>query len=222
MARDAVQHRWPWILVLAGFGFIVSAVSTAMLELDRAVFVAIWAVGAIVAWRLYASRTRISIRTQLERRWLSGLIVGVVTGAILIMTVLRQAGSDAPRGMPLLAQGLWFGLVYGIVDAVMLSILPVLILYAGRPGADLQDPIGRLRWAAAALLGSAVVAAAYHAGFREFQDASLLGPVIGNLVITFSYLASGSPIAPLLAHVMMHLAALLHGPATALQLPPHY
>ena len=222
MARDAVQHRWPWILVLAGFGFIVSAVSTTVVRLDREVFVAIWAVAAILAWRLYSRRASITIRTQLERRWLSGLIVGVVTGAILIMTVLRQAGSDAPRGMPLLAQGLWFGLVYGIVDAVMLSILPVLILYAGRPGADLQDPIGRLRWAAAALLGSAVVAAAYHAGFREFQDASLLGPVIGNLVITFSYLASGSPIAPLLAHVMMHLAALLHGPATALQLPPHY
>jgi hypothetical protein len=221
MAPDAIGH-WLWILGIAVLGFIVSAVSTTALELDRAVFVAIWAVAAAVVWGLYSSRTRITFRTQLERRWLGGLIVGLAIGAFLVVTVLRQPGSDAPRGGALVVQGLWLGLVYGIVDALMLSILPVLILYAGRPAGELQDPVGRLRWAAAALLGSAVVAAAYHAGFREFRNASLLGPVIGNLVITFSYLASGSPGAPMLAHVMMHLAALIHGPATTVQLPPHY
>jgi hypothetical protein len=221
MASGA-SGQWSWILGLALLGFVISAVSTTVLELDRGDFVAIWAVAAALVWGLYSRRTRITIRTQLERRWIGGLVAGLVIGALLVVTVLRQPGSDAPGGGALVMQGLWLGLVYGLVDALMLSILPVLILYAGRPAGELQDPVSRLRWAAAALLGSAVVAAAYHAGFREFRNASLLGPVIGNLVITFGYLASGSPIAPLLAHVMMHLAALIHGPATTVQLPPHY
>jgi hypothetical protein len=45
--------------------------------------------------------------------------------------------------------------------------------------------------------------------------------LIGNGIMTLSYLASGSPIAPMLSHVVMHIAAVLHGMATTVQLPPH-
>jgi hypothetical protein len=40
--------------------------------------------------------------------------------------------------------------------------------------------------------------------------------------MTAAYLLSGSALAPLSAHVVMHLAAVLHGAATTVQLPPHY
>ena len=74
---------------------------------------------------------------------------------------------------------------------------------------------------AGALLASLFITAAYHVGFTEFRGAALVAPLIGNGIVTLSYLASGSPAAPLLSHVVMHAAAVLHGMATTAQLPPH-
>ena len=39
---------------------------------------------------------------------------------------------------------------------------------------------------------------------------------------TLGYLLSGSAVAPIVSHVLMHLAAVLHGAGTTVQLPPHF
>lgn len=208
--------------MLAAVGLAASSVFATLLHFDRALFVAVWAFLACLAWWTYSRRAPVSVRAQLNRRWVGGAIVGLMVGWILVQTVLRQPASEATQGTGLIVQLFWIGVVYGTVDALMLSILPVLILYGSRPAAELAAPRSRLRAAGAALAGSALVAAAYHAGFSEFQDSSLAGPLIGNLAVTLGYLLSGSPVAPIVSHVMMHLAAVLHGAGTTVQLPPHY
>jgi hypothetical protein len=45
--------------------------------------------------------------------------------------------------------------------------------------------------------------------------------VVGNAIVTSSYLLTGSPLAAILSHVAMHVAAGLHGMDTTLRLPPH-
>jgi hypothetical protein len=50
----------------------------------------------------------------------------------------------------------------------------------------------------------------------------MVSVVIGNVIITSSYLLTGSPLAAVVTHVIMHVAAVLHGMETTLQLPPHY
>jgi hypothetical protein len=40
--------------------------------------------------------------------------------------------------------------------------------------------------------------------------------------MSLSMLVTGNPIAAVGSHVAMHTAAVLHGPATTIQLPPHY
>ena len=62
---------------------------------------------------------------------------------------------------------------------------------------------------------------AYHLGFPEFRGAAVWQPVIGNTVFTLAYLVSGSPAAPVVAHVAMHVAAVLHAFGTSVPLPPH-
>ena len=61
-----------------------------------------------------------------------------------------------------------------------------------------------------------------HLGYAEFQGPALGWVVVGNAIITSSYLLTGSPLAAILSHVAMHVAAVLHGMETMLQLPPHY
>lgn len=213
---------WRWTLTAALAGFGSSALFSRLLGWSRPRFVGAWLVvaGAVVTWYLWESGTRPMV--QLTRRAPAGFIAGGIAAAWLTWTVLSQPGGATPVGAELLTALLWLGVVYGAVDALMLSVLPVLTLYGTVPEAQLRQPGTRLRHAAIALAGSLLVTAAYHVGFREFQGAALIQPLIGNAVITIAYLASGSPIAPLLAHSAMHVAAVLHGAEAAMQLPPHY
>jgi hypothetical protein len=80
----------------------------------------------------------------------------------------------------------------------------------------------RLRQGSLALAASAFVTAAYHLGYSEFRGSQLRQPLIGNAILTAGYIVSGSMVAPLIGHVIMHGASVLHGMETTTQLPPHY
>jgi hypothetical protein len=51
---------------------------------------------------------------------------------------------------------------------------------------------------------------------------TLIQPLIGNAIVTAGYLATRNPMTPLVSHVMMHGAAVVHGMEATAQLPPHY
>jgi hypothetical protein len=67
-----------------------------------------------------------------------------------------------------------------------------------------------------------LVTAAYHFGFPEYRGGGMVGPVIGNTTMTLGYLLTNNPLAAIFSHIAMHVAAVLHGPASVIQLPPHY
>lgn len=223
---DTTQHTggagWRWTLLAAGAGMATSGVFSGVLHWERGAFVGAWIIVAagVLGWYWWASG--IDPVVQLRRRWVGGVVVGVLAGVVLTFTVARQRASPSPGGAALLQSELWLGLVYGAIDALMLSVLPVLSLYGSRSAADLATPGRRLRWATTAMLGSLLVTAAYHLGFREYRGAALVQPLVGNAVVTLAYLLAGNPLAPIIAHVTMHVAAVLHGAATTTQLPPHY
>ena len=213
---------WRWILTAALVGFGSSSVLSGLLRLPRDWFVAGHALLAGALCLAYVWWEHVNVRTQFSRRKAPGLIGGVVFGALLARQVLAQPASPRADGGELLGQLAIFGVVYGVVDALLLSVLPVLAVYGSRSAADLQSPGARLRWGMIALLASMVVTVAYHAGFPEFRGTQLLQPIIGNTVITLAYLLTGSPWAPVVAHVAMHGAAVIHGMSSTMQLPPHY
>jgi hypothetical protein len=73
-----------------------------------------------------------------------------------------------------------------------------------------------------AMLASVLVTTAYHFGFPEYRGTGMMGPVIGNTTMTLGYLLTSNPLAAIFSHVAMHVTAVLHGPASVMQLPPHY
>jgi hypothetical protein len=81
---------------------------------------------------------------------------------------------------------------------------------------------GKLQASASALAASLLVTALYHLGFAEFRGPALVQPLIGNSIVTAGYLASGSPLAAIASHVIMRVAAVVHGMESTVQLPPHY
>jgi hypothetical protein len=163
-----------------------------------------------------ARQRREALRQGLRRNWRAGILVGFVVGGLLALTVMQQPRSPALRGLDLAWSLVWLGLVYGVLDALLLTVAPVILF---------ESPAGtskRIRQAILGFIASMLVTAAYHAGYPEFRGSQLSSPLVGNAVLTAGYLLTGNVATPLVGHVMMHGAAVLHGMETTLQLPPHY
>lgn len=202
----------------AAASFATSAVGASLLHLSPNLFVAAWAAvtsGIMAGWVLSEGWNPL---VQLRRRWVAGLIVGVIAGVPLALAFTAGAAPAERAGVVSL---LWLGLVRGAADAVMLSIVPVLAFYGARPGDDLSHS-SRIRMAGVALLASLIIASAYHLGFAELRNPSLVQPLVTALILTMAYLLSGSPLAPIVGHVIVNVAALLHGVASAGPLSPHH
>ncbi len=110
----------------------------------------------------------------------------------------------------------------GSGDGLLLSVIPVHVFSASR-----SDGLAGSGWrtpkaSASALAASLIITALYHLGFSEFRGPSVLQPLIGNGIVTAGYLVSGSPLAPIVSHVIMHVAAVVHGMESTPHLPPHY
>lgn len=113
-------------------------------------------------------------------------------------------------------------MIYGTIDALMLSVLPMLATWQALPALGWTTSWrGRVASRAAALAASVVVAAVYHLGYPEYRNPSVVGPVIGNGVMSLASLLTLNPIAAVGAHIGMHIAAVPHGIETTVQLPPH-
>lgn len=206
-----------WLAAACAIGFGISATFSALLHFPRGLFVlAHTAATAAFATIFFRFTSNDALGDARDRRG-AAVLLGLVLGAILLKGVIDQPTGARPRGLELVVSLGWYGMVYGAVDAVLLTVIPVMAvrsIWRGRPA--------RIPVTAAALGASLLVTASYHAGFEEYGGAALLQPLIGNSIITAGYLVTGNPLTPILAHVIMHGAAVLHGMEVTLQLPPHY
>ena len=211
-----------WVGAAAILGFAVSAVFAGWLEVSRSWFVLAYAALTAPLFAGYVRWSGIDI-VGLVRRHLSwGLLGGAFIGAFVIFSVQRQDGGGRAGGLELTFDLLWWGLVYGLVDALLLNVLPVLATWRAMTTLGWTDTWRRRIAAGALALGaSMLVTAAYHLGFPEFRDADITDPLLGDIV-SLGYLLTNNPLTAVIAHVAMHIAAVLHGAEGTVQLPPHY
>jgi hypothetical protein len=218
MARQVV-----WLLAAAGVGYTSSALFSGVLRLPRPWFIATHALVTSVFLVGYLWSNRIGVHQLLRRHTWRGLAGAVILGAFMAWSMQRQPASVAPQGSGLVLALAWLGLVYGIVDALLLNVLPVVATWRAFEAQGWTGGIrGRVATATTGLLSSLTITAAYHLGFAEFQGPELTAPLFGNGLITIGYLLAGNPITAVVAHLVLHVASVLHGIDTTMTLPPHY
>ncbi len=220
LSTDYRQSAY-WLLAACAMGFLVPAVFSMILEWQRAIYLLplTLIIGTFSA--IYLRRFPISLK-DLFGTWTWGIVVFLIASVFLLTNVFGQPASPALEGPELIGAILWMGIVYGTLDGLFLNVLPVRMVRHGLKLNDDAPRASRLLRATVALSASLLVTAAYHLGYSEFQNTSLFFVLLGNAIITLTYLISGSPFAAILTHVVMHVGAVLHGMETTLQLPPHY
>jgi hypothetical protein len=98
-------------------------------------------------------------------------------------------------------------------------ILAVFAAFAGRP--LLRRLRGKVAVGAIALAMSLVFTAVYHVGYPDFRGSKLRKPLAGDVIWSAPTLLTLNPIGASLAHVALHVAAVVHDYDTQTFLPPH-
>lgn len=211
-----------WILAACLLGFVITALFVGKLGWPRRTFLVPYVVLVCALLYAYAIWAGLDVPALLTHQLLWGVLAMLAVSVILVRNVISQPATPRSEGSRLVFELAWFGLVYGAVDGLFLSVFPVILVSQSFPGLS-TTPLGMVAAGALALVTSALVTTAYHIGYPEFRRPGMIRlAIFGNAVITLAYLLSGNPIAAFGSHAIMHAVAVWHGSEGTAQLPPHY
>lgn len=203
-----------WFFGLAVTAFLVSWLLTDVLRIARPYYVgALTAVTtAITAGYLVWSGNGTAFWTD---GWAWGLIGAVVAGAFIALMLrrVREQHQQHPSGV---ATVLWETVVYGTAEGLLLSALPVVIIWSAFDGAGWTSGWLVVGAGAAAIFASLFVIVVHHLGYATFRSRRIAQAVTGCLVLSLAYLLTGSPLAPVVGHIILHAAILQR----RMELPP--
>jgi hypothetical protein len=220
----ALPLNFVWILAAALLGFAITAIFGGLIRLPRNIFLVVYLALAVPFLYAFARWSNINFSETIQHNWVWGLVGAVVIGAFTVRNILSQPASAHSQGLSLVIDIAWLGIVYGALDALLLSVLPVLATWQAFSATGLTHTLpGKILVGVIALAASLLVTIAYHYGYPEFRGAGgVMGPSIGNGVMSIGYILTNNPIAAVFSHIAMHIAGVVQGPATVMQLPPHY
>ncbi|NIV29153.1 MAG: hypothetical protein GWN58_06475 [Anaerolineae bacterium] len=212
-----------WVLAAGLLGFAIAAIFSGWLRLSRRLFLVPYFAFVGVFLAAFFFWSQIDLIPWLVENWYWGLLAGTLIAIFLIRNVRSKPASARSTGAGLLFDVLWVGLGYGAMDALFLNAMPVVAVWTGFSEAVWTAAWpGKIALGVLALLASLFVTLLYHLGYHEFRNRKVIMVLIGNSLITLTYLVSTNPLGAMVSHVVMHVAAVFRGPETVLQLPPHY
>jgi hypothetical protein len=211
-----------WIVAAAGLGFSSAFVFGDRLGLPRAWFLVPHVLLCTGFLGSYTRWSKTDWRRLGSHRWKWGVATAFALGTFLVFNVLGQPVGTRPAGLRLVFDLVWLGVVYGAIDGLMLSVFPVVAAWRACTARGLtKTRMGRGLAIAAGLAASILVTSAYHLGYAEFRGPKLGKAIVGNTMMSIGQIATANPLAATGSHVLMHVAAVLHGADTTVQLPPH-
>lgn len=223
IAERAWWNYLVWILAAAVLGYGVAAIFSGWLRLPRNLFLVPYVILAGLFLYAYKQWSGLSVGSLVRQNWIWALIGTILLGLFLARNVLSQPASPRATSPGLFFDLLWSGIVYGGMDALFLSVLPVQAARQAFTALGWTANIpGKILVGMIALLMSLFVTSSYHWGFAEYQaPGGLAGPTVGNGVMSLGYLLTNNPLTAIFSHMIMHITGVLHGPASVMQLPPH-
>jgi hypothetical protein len=208
-----------WLSAIAAASFLVAWALTNLLGVRRTPYIAALALltGGLTWGYLTWSDT--TLTSFAANHWGWGLVGAAVAGAILARLSRHQPSGSRPRGWRLGVTLGWEGVVYGITEGLLLSVLPVLVTWQAFTAHGWTSGTGRpLLAGTAAMAASLAVIVIHHLGYRGFHDPAALAPVmVGCGLLSLAFLLTASPLAAVGGHIILHTALNLRGT----EMPPY-
>jgi hypothetical protein len=221
LSATAREHL-AWLIGGLVLAFLVPFVFADTLDLPRDLFYGVYVVSVAAFFLLWAKTTGQPIGPMIRRRWRLAVALGLLAAAILAVIVLQKDSTARAEGVDFVGALLWRGVVYGAADGLLLSVFPILAVFAIFDGTKARKRVvGKIAIGSAALVASMVMTATYHLGYSDFRSEKLRQPVAGSVVWSAPTLLTLNPIGAPIAHAGLHVSAVFHSYETDLFLPPH-
>ena len=209
-----------WFAAGALVAFLIPFVFSSVLDLNHDLYYAVYFAGVAGFLGLYVRTTSADVAGFFRQnaKWSLGL--GLLAAAFVVFNVLnREDSTPHPGGAYFAFEIGWRGVIYGTVDALLLTAFPALVAFT-----LLEKRVGgltrRATFAGLAFVMVLVITASYHLGYEQFREDDVGGPEIGNIIISVPALATANPLGSVIAHASMHVAAVTHSYETDVFLPP--
>jgi hypothetical protein len=221
--RLGLPPHWAWLARGFVLAFAMPFLFADLFELNRDVFYGLYALVVFGLIGLWARSTGYDLVAAIKRRWLWAVGLGAVfAGVMALMVVRTEDATTRPEGLKLIGAVFWRGVVYGATDGLLLSVFPILVVFAAFAGSRLNQRLaGKLVIAAAAMIASLAMTAVYHAGYSDFRSGKIGKPLTGDALWSIPTLVTLNPVGAPIAHVGLHVSAVLHSYDTDTFLPPH-
>jgi len=208
-----------WYGAGALLGFTIPYVFTSLLDVHHDAYYAVYFTSTLAFLAAYVRFAHVDVRALFSRHWRWSVALGAAAAAFLVVSVLTRADSTPrPDGAYFAFTLGWRGVIYGVVDALLLSAFPVAVAYTMFPRAEAWT--GKAGRGALAALLVLVITATYHLGYEQYREDGVAAPELGNSVITVPALLTGNPLGSVIAHASMHVTADAHAYETDVYLPP--
>ena len=219
-------HISPHLIWLGGgflLAFAMPFLLTDVLDMNRDVFYLVYALAVAGLFYGWSHTTGYDLAAAVRRHWLWAVGLGLVFGALLALVVVQTEGATTrAAGLELAATLAWRGVVYGAVDGLLLASFPIVVVFAAFAGNGFSQRIGgKIAIGAVALIASLAMTAVYHAGYSDFRSEKIRKPLAGDTLWSIPTLVTLNPIGAPIAHIGLHVSAVLHSPDTDTFLPPH-
>jgi hypothetical protein len=221
--RLGLPAHWAWLARGFVLAFAMPFLLADLFELNRDVFYGLYALVVFGLIGLWARSTGYDLVAAIKRRWLWAVGLGAVfAGVMALMVVRTEDATTRPEGLKLIGAVFWRGVVYGATDGLLLSVFPILVVFAAFAGSRLNQRFsGKLVIGAAAMIASLAMTAVYHAGYSDFRSGKIGKPLTGDALWSIPTLVTLNPVGAPIAHAGLHVSAVLHSYDTDTFLPPH-
>lgn len=219
LTLPAAARELGWFGLGALVAFLVPYVGISMLDLQHDAYYLVYFAVTLGLLGTWTTVEHVDVAGAFRRQWRWSVAIGLAVAAFLVANLLGADATARPGGAYLAFELLWRGVGYGVVDALLLTAFPCLIAYRVLRG-RIGGVRGRLRFTTLALPLVLVITATYHLGYPQFREDGVRKPEIGNTLISIPAFATANPAGSLIAHVSMHVTAVLHAYETPTFLPP--
>jgi hypothetical protein len=112
-----------------------------------------------------------------------------------LIVVRTEDATDRPGGLEFLGAVLCRGVLYGSADGVLLSVFPILAVFAAFAGTRLRERVaGKIAIGTIAMIASIGITSVYHVGYSDFRSEKVRKPMARDVIWSAPTLATLSPL----------------------------